>query len=363
MGMSRPSATGGRANRGCTCRDGFCGRQGARIVDAGGDAPQFRIGRQIDRRHERDSVEGSMRPSAPITPALCSLTEPGTMGLRRSRQGERQETCPTVGLLTCDSRSIRARAALRCGTSRARSLPCRFIPRWACSVRSQPQQFTAKGTSVNVYHYRGGTDHWGSTNGSRLLLIHFDGAAGPGDYLLRLDHTASSAGSSIHFDASLNAANFSGRFLNFVTPGSISDGATAFHNVAPNSYVIRTKWKDIDGVDRGLIGEGNVGELWTGSSVGPTVDGRVGVDVSAPGDSIVTTYAPRSAWGVSRWLLIEGGGGLYGMAGAVSAAAPIVTGIIALMLEVDPTLDALSVKKILQETARADEFTGPTPAA
>ena len=27
----------------------------------------------------------------------------------------------------------------------------------------------------------------------------------------------------------------------------------------------------------------------------------------------------------------------------------------------DPTLDALSVKRILQETARSDEFTGPTP--
>lgn len=49
------------------------------------------------------------------------------------------------------------------------------------------------------------------------------------------------------------------------------------------------------------------------------------------------------------------------MAGAVSAAAPVVTGIIALMLEVDPTLDAGSVKRILQETARADAFTGPTP--
>ena len=49
------------------------------------------------------------------------------------------------------------------------------------------------------------------------------------------------------------------------------------------------------------------------------------------------------------------------MAGAVSAAAPVVTGIIALMLEVDPTLDAGSIKKILQETARSDRFTGPTP--
>ena len=85
------------------------------------------------------------------------------------------------------------------------------------------------------------------------------------------------------------------------------------------------------------------------------------MDISAPGDRIVTTYAPRSHWATSPHLLIEDGGGLYGMAGAVSAAAPIVTGIIALMLEVDPTLDALSVKGILQETARSDEFTGRTP--
>lgn len=135
-----------------------------------------------------------------------------------------------------------------------------------------------------------------------------------------------------------------------MTPGSIWDGATAFRNVAPNSYVIRTNWTDIDGVGRRLIDEGDVGELWTGSSVGPTVDGRIGVDVSAPGDRIVTTYAPGSYWASFRHLLIADGGGLYGMAGAVSAAAPVVTGIIALMLEVDPTLDAGSVKRILQET-------------
>ena len=226
-----------------------------------------------------------------------------------------------------------------------------------------PSQSYAEGTGVRVYHGRGGDDHYGAADDKRLLFIRFDGAAGAGDYFLRLDHVASSTGSSIHFDASLNTPyGESSRFLNFVTPGgSIWDGATAFHNVAPNSYVIRTKWTNIDGGDSELIGEGNVGELWTGSSVGPTVDGRIGVDISAPGDRIVTTYAPRSHWATFPHLLIEGGGGLYGMAGAVSAAAPIVTGIIALMLDVDPTLDALSVKKILQETARVDEFTGPTP--
>jgi hypothetical protein len=38
-----------------------------------------------------------------------------------------------------------------------------------------------------------------------------------------------------------------------------------------------------------------------------------------------------------------------------------VTGIIALMLELDPNLDALAVKSILQETGRRDAFTGNTP--
>ena len=225
-----------------------------------------------------------------------------------------------------------------------------------------PSQFEATGTGVHVFHYRGGDDFYGSKNGKRLLFIRFDGSAGAGDYSLRLDHVAGSTGSGIHFDASLNTPfGESGRFLNLVTPGSIWDGATALRNVAPNSYVIRTNWTDIDGVGRRLIDEGDVGELWTGSSVGPTVDGRIGVDVSAPGDRIVTTYAPGSYWASFRWNLIGDGGGLYGMAGAVSAAAPVVTGIIALMLEVDPTLDAGSVKRILQETARADGFTGPTP--
>ena len=223
-------------------------------------------------------------------------------------------------------------------------------------------QFEAAGAGVRVFHHRGGDDFYGSANGKRLLRIEFDGAAGAGDYVLRLDHEGSSTGSDIRFDASLNTPfGKSGRFLNHVTPGSIWDGATAFRNVTPNSYVVRTEWTDIDGIDRRLVGEGNVGELWTGSSVGPTVDGRIGVDVSAPGDRIVATYAPRSLWATFRSNLIVDGAGLYGMAGAVSAAAPVVAGIIALMLEVDPTLDALSVKRILQETARSDEFTGQTP--
>ena len=101
-------------------------------------------------------------------------------------------------------------------------------------------QFEATGAGVRLHHYRGGDDFYGSANARRLLHIRFDGAAGAGDYILTLDH-ANSAGGDVHFDASLNTP-LSGRFLDHVTPGSIWDGATAFHNVAPNSYVFRTRW-------------------------------------------------------------------------------------------------------------------------
>jgi hypothetical protein len=125
--------------------------------------------------------------------------------------------------------------------------------------------------------------------------------------------------------------------------------------------VLRTSWIDIDGISRSVTGQGNPGQLWLGSGIGPTIDGGLGIDVSAPGNTIVTTYSPTSHWATFRNNLIQGGNGLYGMASAVSAASPIVTGIIALMLQMKPDLDAFQIKQILQESARSDAFTGTTP--
>ena len=59
--------------------------------------------------------------------------------------------------------------------------------------------------------------------------------------------------------------------------------------------------------------------------------------------------------------MIQGSEGYYGTAGAVSAAAPITTGAIALMLQMNPSWTLPGVKRILQQTARSDTFTGATP--
>lgn len=218
---------------------------------------------------------------------------------------------------------------------------------------------TVQNAVFNYFHRGVGTVFYGATNQKREILIDLIGPAGT--YTLQLQGQSVTNG---RFDATLNPSRIgtpNNRFLNFVVPGSIIDQATAFNNVAPNSYVIRTNWTDIDGVPRSLTGQGNVGELWLGSSVGPSFDGRLGVDLSAPGDRVFTTYNPTSHFATFRFNLVQGGNGLYGVAGAVSAAAPQVTGMIALMLQKNPRLDAGRVKSILQRSARTDVFTGAVP--
>jgi len=146
-----------------------------------------------------------------------------------------------------------------------------------------------------------------------------------------------------------------------VPVGTIWDAASARYNICPGDYVNRTSWTDIDHNHREHSREGRIGDIWTGSSIGPTADGRIGIDICAPGDSVFTSYNPCSYWATFRHNLIHDGDGRYGRASAVSAANPITAGIIALMLEANPRLDATEAKLILQKTARADQFTGEVP--
>lgn len=198
-------------------------------------------------------------------------------------------------------------------------------------------------------------------NALRLIYVTLNGPVGT--YTVSLTGTTVSSG---RFDATLSPGYFSlnniNRFLSFATQErTIWPGATARWNIAPNSYVFRTSWLGLDGGSYSVTNEGAVGDLWLGSSVGPTWDGRVGVDVSGPGERTITTYGPDSYWATARFNLINDGGGLYGIASAVSAAAPLVTGVVALMLERNPKADASTLKSALQRSARADAFTGAVP--
>jgi minor extracellular serine protease Vpr len=227
---------------------------------------------------------------------------------------------------------------------------------------ASPAAYDVQSTAQFLYYHLGrDMDFFEAANSKRELWIRLDGAVG----LYRIELFGASVVDG-RFDATLNPSRFDSsgspvsRFLNFAAPGSIWDGAAASNNVCPNSYVIRTNYTDIDGIPR-TLNQGVVGDLWKGSGVGPTFDGRLGVDVSAPADALITTYNPKSWWATFRFNLIQGGNTNYGLASAVSAANPIVTGIILLLLEMDPTLDAVQIRDYLRQTAKTDALTGTVP--
>jgi minor extracellular serine protease Vpr len=213
------------------------------------------------------------------------------------------------------------------------------------------------------YHLGGNINFYNTTTVERELWISHNGPVG--NYTVSLKGAAVTNGL---FNASLNPSQFwnstgnSNYFTSYAAAGGeIWDLASATNNICPNDYVNRTNWVDIDGIPRSNMGQGNIGQLWEGTGTGPTYDGRIGVDISAPGDSVFTTYNTNSYWATFRFNEIQDGNGLYGRASATSAASPIVTGIIALMLQMNPKLDAAMVKQILHQSAHADTFTGTVP--
>jgi minor extracellular serine protease Vpr len=209
---------------------------------------------------------------------------------------------------------------------------------------------------VTIFHQGSSVPFYGAQNGKREIFMQITGT---GNFTINLTGTSVTAGG--RFDAGINPSTIhtNNRFLTHVVPGNIWDGATAFNNISPGDYVVRTNWTDIDGVPRSNTGQGAVGNIWTGSSAGPTYDGRMGVDMTAPGDSVFTTLNPTSNFAPYRFNHIQDGNGFYTRASAVSAAAPQVTGLIALMLQKNRNLDAIQVRDILRRSSRKDSFTGP----
>jgi len=91
-------------------------------------------------------------------------------------------------------------------------------------------------------------------------------------------------------------------------------------------------------------GEGNKGAVASFSSQGPTDDGRIKPDITAPG---VYIMAPEANTGTGY---IEHSG--------TSMATPHIAGVVALLLQADPNLDPAQVKYILTRTTQVDYYSG-----
>jgi len=106
------------------------------------------------------------------------------------------------------------------------------------------------------------------------------------------------------------------------------------------------------------------GNIAAFSSWGPTMDGRIKPDLAAPGVSVASSISSFTDNSYSSILNVPFEGRTYPFArfSGTSMSAPAVTGIVALLLEADPTLTPAEVKELLKSTARTDQQTGTIPA-
>ncbi len=155
-------------------------------------------------------------------------------------------------------------------------------------------------------------------------------------------------------------------FLNHVDPTNlVGPPATGLHTIAVGAFVSRDTWQDAQGDERSLSDE--PGTLAYFSSPGPTRDGRMKPEIIAPGHAIAATLSsysdprnPQSIFysaGSLRYVLPDN---IHAVSSGTSMASPLIAGLLALLLQNDPTLTSTDLKDALSVTATNDSNTGFT---
>jgi minor extracellular serine protease Vpr len=209
---------------------------------------------------------------------------------------------------------------------------------------------------------------WTSSGPDRAVWFNIVGHSGTGN--IRIQATQSCSGTADAYgDATLTTPIIS--YTNDLTLGRLTDYSSTASAIVAGCFNVRTTWVDITGTPQSLTNEGATGALWLYSSGGPTRDGRSpttstygGVDIVTPGGNSFAAYSPTSYWGdptLFSFNLIQGGNGFYGRQSATSASAPILVGAVALLLQMNSTLTADTIRQYIHQTAVADKFTGTTP--
>ncbi|MEI7595637.1 MAG: S8/S53 family peptidase [Bacteroidota bacterium] len=177
--------------------------------------------------------------------------------------------------------------------------------------------------------------------------------------------------------------DYSGYYGSFVSPGqtsgfggdkniTISDFSATKSAIAVAAFATKNIFTSIDGIVTNYgsyVSEGNLAPF---SSRGNTVDNRVKPDIAAPGlllgSAINSHDISYLSGGDNRDFTyscsqssVDSKDYCYGMMMGTSMSSPMASGVIALMLEANPQLDADDLRYIFKQTAIKDNYTGALP--
>jgi len=142
-------------------------------------------------------------------------------------------------------------------------------------------------------------------------------------------------------------------------------GGTGKNIITAGAYTSKHDYMSIDGQPYST--DNPNGEIASFSSLGPTADGRMKPDVTAPGSALVsainsfdmTTTPSGYNWGeVVFETNYNSKTWYYAAYEGTSMSCPSVVGTIALWLEANPTLTPSQIKDIIKNTAIKDSYTG-----
>jgi subtilisin family serine protease len=167
--------------------------------------------------------------------------------------------------------------------------------------------------------------------------------SGEGRVQYNMWHVGSSFGNNITLLPSTDPA------YTVTIPGTAEMGITV------GSYATKISWLDANGSLQNISQTIGARSVWSGG--GPARDRRLKPDVTAPGQVIAGALSGDASAPTSRRTLIDG----YVVREGTSLSAPHVTGSIALLFEVNPTLTTSEIYNILESTNRSDAFTLELP--
>jgi len=225
-------------------------------------------------------------------------------------------------------------------------------PQTILAVRGQGEFQDTPDGSIEIDNSGGGLD---PRNRDRAIAISLERVQPGSPWHITLTDQGSTGG---RFDAWPGLATM-GYFPQGDTLSTITEPATAKKIIAVGAYTTKVSWQGADGEPHRFTDAQSEGQLARFSARGPTRDGRLKPDLTAPGTAIVSALAKASEISQSEKLRVQGGE--YAAMQGTSMAAPHVAGAIALLLQAQPHLTAEEILVQLKATALQDAFTASGP--